>query len=318
MTAIITGVGGALPQTCITNDHFAPLQIDDRWIVSRSGIKERYHLQPGETLVAIAAAAAQIALDDCGAEADSIDHVIVATSTPDRISPGLAAELAYLIGADTAGAIDVNGACTGFLYALDYAMARVEQGPSDRVLVVGADAMSRITDHNDPNTAFLFGDGAGAVIVEPAPTCEACPQYLSFGSSGAGADYLYVDRASGQLKMNGGEVYAAAVDAMAEEVESVLHACEFDKADVDYVVCHQANARIVKAVAKELALPLNKAISYVADFGNTSSASIPLALWKAQTDAVLHPGHRLALAAFGAGFTWGAGVINWKGCRHHE
>jgi 3-oxoacyl-[acyl-carrier-protein] synthase III len=318
MTATITGVGAALPKTCVKNDAFVSLGVTDDWIISRTGVRERYHLQQGERLVELAMQAAQGAMKDCGIEGDALDMVIVATSTPDRISPGLAAELAHMIGANRAGAIDLNGACTGFLYALDYAISRIEHGTSDCILVVGADAMSRLADLKDPNTAFLFGDGAGAVIVKASgrQACDGCVQYLSFGSAGAGTDYLFVSRETGLLEMDGGEVYAAAVDAMSEEIENVLRVCEFEKEDVDHVVCHQANERIVRAVARQLNLPGDKVVSYVSQFGNTSSASIPIALWKAQQEQRLKPGNRVVLAAFGAGFTWGAGVVNWKGCQH--
>ncbi len=312
MSAIITGVGAALPGQCVTNEAFAALDLTDKWITSRCGIRQRYHLKEGELLVDLAADAAREALADSGVGADEIDMVIVATSTPDRVSPGLAAELAHKIGAEHCGAIDLNGACTGFLYALDYAMMRVDQGSSDTVLVVGADAMSRLTDPTDRDTAFLFGDGAGAVIVTAGDGGR--PQYLSFGSAGEGSDFLSVSRETGKLRMDGVEVYAAAVDAMSGELDAVLNACGEGRDDVDLAVCHQANARIVNAVGRELGLAHDKVVSYVAEFGNTSSASIPIALWKAQADARLQRGHRVALAAFGAGFTWGAGIINWKGC----
>jgi 3-oxoacyl-[acyl-carrier-protein] synthase III len=317
MTALITGVGAALPQTCVANTFFQSLGVSSDWIVSRTGVRERYHLLPEERLVDLAAEAARTALVDSGIEADAIDMVIVATSTPDRISPGLAAELAYLIGAGHVGAVDMNGACTGFLYALDYAISRIEHGASDCVLVVGADAMSRLTNRADPNTAFLFGDGAGAVIVQASAKSASADraQYLSFGSAGAAANNLLVGRETGLLEMDGGEVYAAAVDAMAAEIESVLMTCQVSKDEIDHVVCHQANERIIKAVARQLQLPVHKAVSYVAEFGNTSSASIPIALWKAQQDGRLKYGNRVVLAAFGAGFTWGAGIVNWKGCQ---
>ena len=312
MTATITGVGAALPKKCVTNDAFAHLGLTEKWIISRSGVERRYHLDAEETLVGLAAIAAQEALDDSGVLPEDIDMVVVATSTPDRVSPGLASELAFLIGAEHCGAIDLNGACTGFLYALDYAMARIDQGSSETVLVVGADAMSRLTDPTDRDTAFLFGDGAGAVIVTASE--DGTPQYLSFGSAGEGTDFLSVPRGTGKLHMDGVEVYAAAVDSMSSEIEAALVACGDTREDIDLAVCHQANIRIVNAVGRELGLPREKVASYVADFGNTSSASIPIALWKAQQDTLLKPGDRVALAAFGAGFTWGAGILNWKGC----
>ena len=318
MTSIITGVGAALPKTRVTNDDFPEMGVDSDWIVSRTGVRQRFHLQNNERLVDLTVRAAKMAIADADSQADCIDKVIVATSTPDRISPGLAAELASLIGANRAGAVDINAACTGFLYALDYAIARIEQGTSNRILVVGADAMSRLIDNTDPNMAFLFGDGAGAVIVEASEqlACDVCEQYMSFGSDGSYANYLSVDRDTGLLRMDGGEVYNSAVDSMASEIRNVLLDFGLENGDIDYFVCHQANVRIVNAVARELCLPREKAVSYVDQFGNTSAASIPIALWKAQEDQRLTPGNRLVLAAFGAGFTWGAGLVNWKRCQH--
>lgn len=318
MTALVSGAGAALPSTVVENNAFEALGITDEWIFGRTGVRQRYRLKPGERLVDLATAAGAAALSDAGASAADVDFVIAATSTPDRVSPGLAPEVGYLLGVPRSGAVDMNGACTGFLYALDYALTRVEQGSADRILVIGADAMSRITDESDRSTAVLFGDAAGAVVVEaPQGTgCLECTQYLSFGSAGEYADALYVDRESEVVRMDGGEVYASAVDAMTSEIEAVLLACEIGQEDVDLLVCHQANSRIVQAVARRLQWPPDRAVSYVDQFGNTSSASIPLALWKSEADGHLKPGHRIALGAFGAGFTWGAGVINWKGCGH--
>jgi 3-oxoacyl-[acyl-carrier-protein] synthase-3 len=178
--------------------------------------------------------------------------------------------------------------------------------------------MSRITDDSDRNTAVLFGDAAGAVLVEAGQGagCDECAQYLSFGSAGEYSDALYVDHETRRVRMDGGEVYAAAVEAMTSEIEAVMQACDIEQDDVDLLVCHQANSRILSAVTRRLGWPAERAAAYVDQFGNTSSASIPVALWKAQADGRLAPGHRVGLSAFGAGFTWGAGVINWKGCAH--
>jgi 3-oxoacyl-[acyl-carrier-protein] synthase-3 len=318
MTAYISGVGAALPRTVVANDAFAALDITDEWIFGRTGVRRRHRLAPDERLAELAATAGSAALADAGGAAGCVAVVAAPPPTPDRVSPGLAPEIAHRLGIPQAGAVDLNGACTGFMYALDYALARVEHGSADRILVFGADAMSRLTDRTDRNTAALFGDGAGAVVVEAGGRgeCELCAQYLSFGSAGENADSLCVDRTSGVVRMDGGEVYAHAVDAMAEEIEAVLRACEIEQDSVDLLVCHQANSRIVKAVARRLAWSVERAACYVEHFGNTSSASIPLALWKAQADGRLKPGNRVALAAFGAGFTWGAGVVNWKGCAH--
>lgn len=318
MTAVVFGVGAALPAMTVTNDAFAALGVTEEWIVHRTGVQRRYRLKPGERLVDLAAAAGAAALSDAGADPADVDFVIAATTTPDRVSPGLAPEIAHLLGVPQSGAVDMNGACTGFLYALDYALARVEHGAADRILVIGADAMSRITDETDRNTAVLFGDAAGAVVVEAAKgaVCTECAQFMSFGSAGEHADALYVDRETEVVRMDGSEVYASAVDAMTSEIEAVLLACEIGQDDVDLLVCHQANSRILNAVVRRLKWRADRAVSYVDQFGNTSSASIPVALWKAQIDGRLKPGHRVGLGAFGAGFTWGAGVISWKGCGH--
>ncbi len=318
MTAIIAGVGSALPATIIDNDHFEPLGLTDEWITTRTGMRRRHWLTTDERLAELAAAAGAEAMADAEVTAADIDFVIVATSTPDRISPGLAPEVADLLSIPRPGAVDMNGACTGFLYALDYALSRVEFGASDRILVIGADAMSRITDRSDRNTAILFGDAAGAVIVEAGPghDCPHCPQFLSFGSDGQCADLLHVDRESGFVQMDGAEVYAFAVDAMAGEIEHVLATGGVEGDEVDLLVCHQANSRILAAVARQLGWSDERSACYVDQFGNTSSASIPLALSQAQADGRIKPGQRVGLGAFGAGFSWGAGLINWKGCSH--
>ncbi|MFJ9821681.1 beta-ketoacyl-ACP synthase 3 [Streptomyces sp. NPDC101151] len=318
MSVVVSGVGAALPATAVENDAFADLGVSDAWILDRTGVRRRYHLQPGERVVELAAAAATQALDDAGVGASDVDFIVAATSTPDRLSPGLAPAIGHLIGAGSPGAVDVNGACTGFLYALDYAVSRVSHGSADRVLVVGADAMSRLTDPADRNTAVLFGDGAGAVLVEAqrGAVCDACVPFLSFGSAAEYADALYVDHDDKVVRMDGAQVYASAVEAMTDEVESALAAHDITQDDVDLLVCHQANSRILKAVVRQLGFSPERAASYVDQFGNTSAASIPLALRKAQDDGRLKRGHTVVLGAFGAGFTWGAGVIGWKACRH--
>ncbi|MGX5185512.1 beta-ketoacyl-ACP synthase 3 [Streptomyces avermitilis] len=309
MSVVVSGVGAALPATAVENDAFADLGVSDAWILDRTGVRRRYHLQPGERLVELAAAAATQALDDAGIGASDVDFVVAATSTPDRLSPGLAPVIGHLIGAGSPGAVDVNGACTGFLYALDYAVSRVSHGSADRVLVVGADAMSR---------PVLFGDGAGAVLVEAqrGAVCDACVPFLSFGSAAEYADALYVDHDDKAVRMDGAQVYASAVEAMTDEIESALATHDITQDDVDLLVCHQANSRILKAVVRQLGFSPERAASYVDQFGNTSAASIPLALRKAQDDGRLKRGHTVVLGAFGAGFTWGAGVIGWKACRH--
>ena len=318
MSTVLSGVGAALPTVAIDNGFFTTLGVSDDWIRTRTGVSTRYRLKPDEQLVDLAVDAARVALASAGLHAGDIDFVVVSTSTPDRVSPGLAPEVAHLLGISGPGAVDLNGACTGFLYALDYAIARVEHGSSDRVLVIGAEAMSRIVNDTDRNTAVLFGDAAGAVIVEAGDglVCQKCAPCLSFRSAGEYADALFVARDHPFVAMDGAEVYASAVEAMTDEIESVLLACEIDQDQLDLLICHQANSRILAAVARRLRCSAERAVSYVAEVGNTSSASIPVAMWLAYRDGRLRAGHRLGLAAFGAGFTWGAGLINWKHCGH--
>ncbi|WP_416900797.1 beta-ketoacyl-ACP synthase 3 [Micromonospora echinospora] len=318
MNAVLTGVGAALPAVVVGNDHFSRLGVTDEWIVHRTGVRQRYRLGADERLVDLATAAGAAALADSGVAADEVDSVVVATTTADRISPGLAPEVAHRLGTRAPGAVDVNGACTGFLYALDYAMLRVDAGRADCVLVVGADAMSRITDEDDRSTAVLFGDAAGAVVVraERGARRAGCPQFLSFGSAGDHVGLLHVERDDPTVRMAGGEVYEFAVEAMAHEIRQVCHACGVRTDDLDLLVSHQANARIVRAVARRLGSPDHQVAVYLDRFGNTSAASIPLAVAEAQREGRLTPGARLGMTAFGAGLTWGAGVVNWKGCVH--
>ncbi|MEU4473632.1 beta-ketoacyl-ACP synthase 3 [Micromonospora sp. NPDC023888] len=318
MTAVVAGAGAALPATVVGNDRFAHLGVNDEWITSRTGVGRRHRLGDGERLGNLAAEAGARALEDAAATPAEVDFVVAATSTADRISPGLAPGVAHLLGTGAPGAVDLNGACTGFLYALDYAIGRIETDRADCVLVVGADAMSRLTDEGDRSTAVLFGDAAAAVVVRAARGTRraGCPQYLSFGSAGEHGDLLYVDRDDQVVRMQGGEVYEFAVEAMVNEVKGSCYACELAVSDLDVLVSHQANARIVRAVARRLGYPADRVAMYLDRFGNTSAASIPLALAEAQREGLLTAGARVGLAAFGAGLTWGAGVINWKGCAH--
>lgn len=318
MNILITGLGAAVPGPPITNRSFDDLGVDDEWITSRTGVRERHRLRSGEQLADLAAEASLSAIRDASLDGGDVDFVIAATSTPDMPSPGIAPRVAHLVGTSGAGAVDVNGACTGFLFALDYAMSKIDHGSADRVLVVGADAMSRITDPNDKNTSVLFGDGAGAVIVEATEgeNCDSCAPMLSFGSDGEQANSLYVSAETGHVVMDGAEVYMAAVEAMSAEVGHVLTSSAVDAASIAQLACHQANGRIMAAVARRLGWPKDRVLSYIDRFGNTSAASIPLTLATGRDEGRFEPGDRLALAAFGAGFSWGAGLVTWRKCRH--
>jgi 3-oxoacyl-[acyl-carrier-protein] synthase III len=320
ITAVVAGVGAALPELIVGNEFFTELGTSPEWIVSRTGIRERRWLGEDDSLAELAGRACENALADAGRSGADVDLVLAATITADRQTPGLAPEIARDIGAPGPGAADLSAACTGFLYALDYAMARIESGRTTCALVCGAEALSRITDRTDRATAMLFGDGAGAVVVvgQAGLPAGCCPQRLSFASNGQQIGILYADRHDRLVRMRGNQVYEYAVEAMASETEAVCKSCGTAPAELDLLVAHQANARIVTAVARELAVPAERAPLYIDRLGNTSAASIPLVLAAAQAEGRLRPGARVGLTAFGAGLTWGAGIINWKGCRHAD
>ena len=312
-TPTILGVGAALPDQLITNaDLEARLDTSDEWIVRRTGIRERRHLRETETLAQIAAAACTDAILDSGCSAAGVDHVIIATITPDRLTPGLAPAVAALVGAEQAGVVDINAACCGFLYGLDQAAALIESGRAEQVLVCGAEALSRITDHDDRATAVLFGDGAGAVLVgRGAPAGRGIGSFV-FGYDDTLADTLYAERETPLLRMAGQQVYRHAVHRMTEAAQEVLARNGVTVEQVDYLVAHQANARIVTAVADALGVAHEKVSFNVEWTANTSAASIPLALAAAERDGHLKPGALVGMVAFGAGFVWAAGLASWK------
>jgi 3-oxoacyl-[acyl-carrier-protein] synthase III len=312
MTAGIFGIGAALPEHVITNaDLEQRLDTNDEWIVRRTGIRERRHLQGDETLADLATQACLLALDDAGRTGAEVDHVIVSTFTPDRVTPGLAPEVARVIGAERAAAVDLNAACAGFLYGLDQAAALVESGRASVVLVCGAEALSRVTDHNDRSTAVLFGDGAGAAVVAGGELELGIGGFV-LGADGAQADLLYAERDERVLHMQGSDVYRHAVRRMTAASREALGRAGKTVDDIDLFVAHQANVRIIDAAAAELGIPHEKVMVNVDRVANTSSASIPLALEQAEREGRLKPGDTVALAAFGAGFVWGAGIVSWK------
>lgn len=308
--AEIAGLGIALPEQVVPNAVLAErLGIDVAWISKRTGIEERRIAAPGELLFELGAAAAERALAAAGIGPGQIDLVIVATTSNDELMPGASPRVAAAIGAARAGAIDLNAACTGFVSALSVACGQIESGRAEHVLVVGADLMSRITDPADRNTSCLFADGAGAVVMRGAAAGRIGPVVL--GADGANADLLRTPRETGVTEMQGHETFKHAVDRMSEVTLQALDASGLGLEDVDVFVYHQANARILRSVGERLGLDPARVLDCIAKFGNTSAASIPVALEEARLAGGLERGTRVLIAAFGAGLTWGATVVEW-------
>jgi 3-oxoacyl-[acyl-carrier-protein] synthase-3 len=316
LTAGIFGVGAALPEHVITNAEIVQrLDTSDEWIVRRTGIRERRVIAADQPLSDLATRACAAALEDAGRTAAEVDQIIVSTITPDRVTPGNAPYVALALGAERASAVDVNAACAGFIYALDQAAAQIESGRARVVLVCGAEALSRITDHHDRGTAMLFGDGAGAVVVAGGELELGCGTFV-LGSDASQADMLYAERTDPMLRMEGREVYRHAIRRMVEATGEAIARAGLTIDDIDLFVAHQANVRILTAAGNELGLPPEKVMVNIDRVANTSSASIPLALEQAEREGRLKPGAIVALSAFGAGFVWGSGVVSWKERAH--
>jgi 3-oxoacyl-[acyl-carrier-protein] synthase III len=310
--AEIVGLGVAVPETVVTNAPIAArLGIEESWIVQRTGIEERRVADPETRLHELGAVAAERALEDAAAAASKLDLVLVATVSNEELMPGASPRLAATIGAGRAAAIDVNAACTGFIAALALACGQIESGRADDVLVVGADLMHRLTDPDDRATAAVFADGAGAVVVRGAAVGRIGPVWL--GADGLGADLIRTPRETAKTVMQGHETFRHAVDRMCEATTAALEATGLRIADVDLFAYHQANARILRAVGQRLGLPEERVVNCIDRFGNTSAATVPLALEEARRDGRLVAGARVLLGAFGAGFTWGATVVEWGG-----
>ena len=311
MGVAITGWGAAAPERIVTNADMAiRFGVDADWIFQRTGIASRHIVADDEETSELATQAARRALAVAGVEPKLLDAIIVATLTPDLQMPATASLVQADLKAGTAAAFDLNAGCSGFLYALSQATAMVKSGQARRVLVIGADVLSRVTDFADPRSAVLFGDGAGAVVVESSPGRDLIGPFV-LGSDGSQPDLLCIPRGTGVISMQGREVYRRAVEAMSD---SVLELCSVQGVgldEIDLVVCHQANARILASVAQRTELPEERFLSNIAAYGNTSAGSIPLALADAAVGGRLCRGDLVVLAAFGAGFTWGAGLVRW-------
>lgn len=283
---------------------------DEAWIEGRTGIRSRRIAMPSDTAATLGTAAAERALEAAGIHGSDVDLIICATVTPDHRFPATACLIQSALSS-AAAAFDLNAGCSGFLYALAQADASIRAGAVRRVLVVGAEVMSRITDYSDPKTAILFGDGAGAALVERCEGAGEMGPFVLF-SDGSRPELLYVDRSTSTIKMEGREVYRAAVTSMVGSVARVLRETGTHPSEVGLVIAHQANQRILEAVATRLGLPSTKMFSNIDRYGNTSSASIPIALAEAQATGALTDGDLVVLTAFGAGFVWGAGLVRWS------
>jgi len=315
--SVIAGVGSALPKRRVDNEELAK-QVDtsDQWIVERTGIRSRYIAAEGETTASLATEAARAALADAGIEASEVDLIVLATATPDQTFPSSATKVQAALGIDDCVAFDVHAVCTGFLYALSVADAMIRAGSGRTALVIGAETFSRILDWEDRATCVLFGDGAGALVLR-AEDGDRGILATRLHADGRHNDLLFVDGGPsttgtvGKLRMKGREVFRHAVVNLADVLREVLSAAELESDDVDWVVPHQANARILEATAKKLKLPSAKVVVTVDRHANTSAASVPLALDAAVKDGRIKRGDIVVLEAMGGGFTWGAAVLRY-------
>ncbi len=306
----VAGFGRALPQRVVANAEIAErLGVDADWIESRTGVRER-RIAVDETLTQLASDAARAALDDAGIAASDVDIVYVATLTADRLLPSAAPLVAGAIGAHGAGAVDVNAACTGFLSALQSAAGLIETGRARTVVVIGADMLSRVTDVDDRSTAGLFADGAGAVVVTTAGPGVIGP--IVIRADATEAELVVASHTERKIVMAGQLTYRVAVKKLTEVTRELVAEAEIALEDIDLFVYHQANRRILHAVAGRLGVPASRFVVCIDRYGNTSSASIPIALSEVAESGALRPGARVLMAAFGAGFTWGAGLLEWS------
>jgi 3-oxoacyl-[acyl-carrier-protein] synthase-3 len=314
----ITGVGAHAPERVITNDELAQLvDTSDEWIVTRTGIRERRIADDSEALSDLALPAARQALEQSSLEGKDVDLLIVATVTPDMMFPSTSALLADRLGAVDAAAYDLSAGCTGFMYALAQAYGMIAGGLARKALVVGGDILSRVLDWTDRSTVVLFGDGAGAVVLESSPE----PGFLAFelGADGAGGEHLWLPGSGSRVfaepepivKMNGREVFKFATRILVQSAEAVLERCGTKIEEIDVYVPHQANVRIIDHATRKLGIPSERVVINVDRYGNTSSGSIPLALSEAQAEGRLRPGDLVLMTGMGAGLTWGTALLRW-------
>ncbi|NYS25150.1 ketoacyl-ACP synthase III [Rhodobacteraceae bacterium 2376] len=320
--SVIIGTGHYLPARVVPNSEFAKtLDTSDEWIRSRSGIERRHFAAPGEFTSHLAIHAGRAALENAGLSAGDIDAVVVATSTPDHTFPAVATQVQDGLGMTRGFAFDVQAVCAGFVFAMANANGMILSGQADRVLVIGAETFSRIMDWTDRGTCVLFGDGAGAVVLEAQQGAGGSDDRgilsTDLNSDGRFRDLLYVDGGvstsgtAGCLRMQGREVFRHAVEKLAATAQTALERTGLGAQDVDWVVPHQANLRIIRGTAQKLGLPMEKVVVTVQDHGNTSAASIPLALSVAASEGRFSRGDLVLLEAIGGGLSWGAVALRW-------
>lgn len=317
----VIGTGGYLPQEVLTNaDLEKMVDTTDEWIVARTGIRERHIAGEGETTCDMAEHASRRALEAAGLTPDAIDLIVVGTTTPDQVFPSVACLLQDRLKIAGGPAFDVQAACTGFVYALDLADKFIRGGAAKRALVIGAETFSRIVDWTDRATCILFGDGAGAVVLEASDTPGIISSHLHADGQfhhllnvpvGISADYQTVLRGEAYTQMQGSEVFKVAVQRLGDVVDETLAANGMKKSQLDWLVPHQANIRIISATAKKLRMPMDKVVVTVDRHGNTSAASVPLAFDVAVRDGRIRRGQTVLMEAFGAGFTWGSVLMKY-------
>jgi 3-oxoacyl-[acyl-carrier-protein] synthase-3 len=317
--SILAGCGGYLPERIVSNDELSrTVDTSDEWIHERTGIRQRHFAAAHETAAFMGTAAARVALADAGATAADVDAIILATSTPDQAFPATALRVQAELGVKRGFGFDLSAACAGFIYALSVADCMIRSGQASGVLVIGSEVYSRILNMQDRGTCVLFGDGAGAVFLRasvPADDDRIGVLSTHIHAQGTLGDILYVDGAVGQpdkpghLVMNGREVFRHAVTRLAEAVDEALAANGLTKADIDWLVPHQANSRIINAMGKKLGLPPERVVMTVDRHANTSAASVPLALAEARADGRIRRGDLVLLEALGGGLTWGSALV---------
>ncbi len=324
--AIITAIGHYVPPNVLTNKDLEKMvDTSDEWITTRTGIKERHILDKDKGTSFMAARAAEMALNERGITPEEVDMILVATVTPDMMFPNTACLVQDAIGAKNAWGVDLNGACTGFVYALATGAQFVETGRYKKVLVIGADKMSSIVDYTDRNNCVLFGDAGAAVLLEPSESDEYGVLDFILKSDGSGGKYLYmpgggslhpashetVDKRMHYIRQEGRTVFKFAVTGMAEVTEAILKKNNLTGKDIKYFVPHQANLRIIDATGKRLGLESDQVLVNIDKYGNTTAATIPLGLSELYHEGKLKKGDLVLMAAFGAGFTWGSLLLRW-------